>query len=51
MTSSELKQAAKFALKDNFITKMLLFIVPLFTFYSDKSFHRVAISDLTTSVE
>ena len=29
MTSSELKQAAKFALKDNFITKMLLFIVPL----------------------
>ena len=29
MTSSELKQAAKFALKDNFIAKMLLFIVPL----------------------
>ncbi|GAX47944.1 DUF975 family protein [Pseudolactococcus reticulitermitis] len=29
MTSSELKQAAKLALKDNFITKMLLFIVPL----------------------
>ena len=29
MTSSELKQAAKYALKDNFIAKMLLFIVPL----------------------
>ena len=29
MTSSELKQAAKFALKVNFIAKMLLFIVPL----------------------
>ncbi|GAB2023038.1 DUF975 family protein [Pseudolactococcus yaeyamensis] len=29
MTSSELKQAAKYALKDNFIQKILLFIVPL----------------------
>lgn len=29
MTSSDLKQAARYALKDNFITKMLLMIVPL----------------------
>ena len=29
MTSSELKQAARYALKDNFFQKMLLMIVPL----------------------
>lgn len=29
MTSSDLKQAARYALKDNFISKMLLMIVPL----------------------
>lgn len=48
MTSSELKQAAKFALKDNFIAKMLLFIVPLLISILTRPFIQFILNDHTT---